>query len=479
MAATVVKLAAIPAAIGLASIRVYAMSEDKSESVLLSPRELSIYARDPCTMPCLDEQPGALESGLGVVRVGLQPYVRTVKNAYTSVKVGAVTVYTAGQDTYEFLRSPPPGFIPRVSVITVSGLAGLILARKGSHLKRLGVPLGMATLGTAVCYPTQTVGVVKVTGQKMYAASQYTTSSLVSLFKSKQKEVNLQTVSVEQAPHTLILEPDVNEAKPLSEAAISDAAAPAVDQAPTSEPRHTLVPVEEEPPSKTEPVPHSSTMLTPAERSVDHEPSAATGEEEAVESVPVEEDVPMTMEDDVPAADKAAEADSSPAHVEEVVSVPCPLSGEAAADEIEPVAEEATPLPVPVEEATPLPVPVEEATPLPVPVEEATPLPVPVEEATPLPVPVEEATPLPVPVEEATPLPVPVEEATPLPVPVEEATPLPAPGVLSAPPPAPVEKESSVIVMKTAGKPKFAADPKLVDLGQSSPEDEDLYSKRG
>lgn len=85
------------------------------------------------------------------------------QNAYTSVKVGAVTVYTAGHgeewgssvdtwvglfcylcktffpclfylDTYEFLRDPSPGFMPRVGVITVSGLAGLILARKGNEL---------------------------------------------------------------------------------------------------------------------------------------------------------------------------------------------------------------------------------------------------------------------------------------------------------------------------------------------------------
>ncbi|XP_036793190.1 MICOS complex subunit MIC27 isoform X2 [Oncorhynchus mykiss] len=146
---------------GMASFQINAMSEDKTETVRLSPRELSIYAPDPTATHYMDEQPGDLQSGLGVVRVGLWPYVRAVKNAYTSVKVGAVTVYTAGHDTYEFLRDPPPGFFPRVSVITVSGLAGLILARKGPHLMMLGVPLGMVTVGMAVCYPTQTVTVVK------------------------------------------------------------------------------------------------------------------------------------------------------------------------------------------------------------------------------------------------------------------------------------------------------------------------------
>lgn len=96
----------------------------------------------------------------------------------------------------------------------------------GSRLKRLGVPLGLTTVGTAVCYPTQTVGALKVchfelqsvvifqfkvnlhwindhnhflpnfyhgliftvcvqvTGKKIYAAS----SSVASVFKSKPKE---------------------------------------------------------------------------------------------------------------------------------------------------------------------------------------------------------------------------------------------------------------------------------------------------
>ncbi len=40
-------------------------------------------------------------------------------------------------DTYHFLRDPPPGFLPRVGVIGVSGLGGLILARKGKLSMRL------------------------------------------------------------------------------------------------------------------------------------------------------------------------------------------------------------------------------------------------------------------------------------------------------------------------------------------------------
>ncbi|KAM9499424.1 uncharacterized protein ACWYII_002340 isoform 1-T1 [Salvelinus alpinus] len=444
MAATVVKLAVIPAAMGLASFRVYAMNQDKTETVLLSPRELSIYAPDPPATHYMNEQPGALQNGLGVVRVGLQPYVTAVKNAYTSVKVGAVTVYTAGHDTYEFLRDPSPGFMQRVGVITVSGLAGLILARKGSRLMRLGVPLGMATVGTSVCYPIQTVGVVKMTGQKMYAASQYTTSSMASIFKSKPKEVTPPTVSLEQAPQATIPEPEVSEAKPLLEAESSEPATPAVDKVSPTEPSSASGPVEGAP-SAVEPAPRPTTEVAPAEGSIDTEPAAA--EPEAV-TVVEQEAVQTAL---VPApAPPVEEAAASPA---EEIPAPAPV--------------EAVPAPPPAAEVIPLPPPAEETElPPPAPVEEeaAPSPPAPVEEeAAPSPLAAEEAAPASI---EGVADPPPVAEET-APAPVDEAA-----------PPATTE-EPSVIVTKTAGKQKFAPDPKLIDLGQASPEDADLYSTRG
>ncbi|XP_024250038.1 MICOS complex subunit MIC27 [Oncorhynchus tshawytscha] len=462
MAATVVKLAVIPAAMGLASFRVYAMSQYKTETVLLSPRELSIYAPDPPATHYMNEQPGALQNGLGVVRVGLQPYVTAVKNAYTSVKVGAVTVYTAGHDTYEFLRDPSPGFMPRVGVITVSGLAGLILARKGSRLMRLGVPLGMATVGSSVCYPTQTVGVVKITGQKMYAASQYTTSSMASIFKSKPKEETPPTVSLEQAPQATIPEPEVSDAKPLPEAESSEPATPAVDKASPTEPSSASGPVEGAP-SVVEPAPQSTTEVAPAEGSIDTEPAAA--EPEAVTVVEQEAVQTALVPAPAPPVEEAAEEIPAPAPVE---AVPVP-----------PPAAEVIPLPPPAEETElpPLASVEEEAAPSP---------PAPVEDAGPSP---------PAPVEAAAPSPpAPVEEdAAPSPPAAEEAVPAPIEGVADPPPvaeetaPAPVDEatppatteEPSGIVTKTAGKPKFAPDPKLIDLGQASPEDADLYSTRG
>ncbi|XP_027033834.2 MICOS complex subunit MIC27 [Tachysurus fulvidraco] len=182
MVAKVVKLAVIPAALGSGSFKVYALTEERTDKQI-PPRELSIYNTEPTALQYVEEKAGALQTGFGRMRLGLQRFVQSVQNTCSSVRVGAVSLYQTGHDTYDFLRDPPPGFLPRVGIITVSGLAGLVLARKGSRLKRIGVPLVMTSAATAVCYPLRTVGVLQVTAKTVYAAS----SLVASAFKSDSK----------------------------------------------------------------------------------------------------------------------------------------------------------------------------------------------------------------------------------------------------------------------------------------------------
>ncbi|KAJ8416731.1 hypothetical protein AAFF_G00326090 [Aldrovandia affinis] len=377
MASKSAKLAALPAMLGFASVRVYAMSETKAEE-LLSPQELSIYTPLSHQLRYVEEDPGLLQKGLGVVRVGLQPYVRAIKNACITIKIGAVNLYNAGQDTYEYLRDPPPGFLPRISVITVSGLAGLILARKGPRLKRVGVPLGLATVGTAVCYPAQTVGVLKLTGKQAYAATQWASSSVTSLWKpSPAKDVIVQSASPEVAP------------------------------VPSPEP--------EVPPAK--PVPEAEPALPPAEETSPAPP-------------PAEETSPAPP----------PEADTAPA---ETPSVPAP-EGETA--------------PPPPEYAQP-----EETAP------QAPP------EVQPDLVP-EPTTQEPVAADVAPPAEALEQSAPPADLLLTPASAVDPPSVEEpASPPAAADPAS---LESAAEKPRFAPDPKLLDHGQSSPEDADLYSTR-
>ncbi|MGH0138970.1 UNVERIFIED_CONTAM: hypothetical protein FKN15_000211 [Acipenser sinensis] len=102
--------------------------------------------------------------------------------------------------TYIYLKDPPPGFLPRVSVISVSGLAGLILARNGSRFKKVMLPLGLAAVGTSVCYPAQAVAAVKVSGKKVYAAGHWANGAVSSLWKpSPAKEAHAKLQSHESA----------------------------------------------------------------------------------------------------------------------------------------------------------------------------------------------------------------------------------------------------------------------------------------
>ncbi|XP_061091777.1 MICOS complex subunit Mic27-like isoform X3 [Conger conger] len=423
MASKTAKLAALPALLGFASVRVYAISEAKTEEPL-SPQELSVYAPLPPQLRYVEEDAGLLQSGLGVVRVGLLPYIRAIKKACVTIKVGAVNLYHAGHDTYEYLKDPPPGFLPRVSVITVSGLAGLILARKGTRLKRVGVPLGLATVGTAVCYPVQTVGVLKLTGKQAYAATQWASSSVTSLWKpSPAKEVIIPSASPEAIP-VPSPEPEVPATKPVPEA---EPAPPPADE-PTLSPH----PPDETP---TIPAPEGDTVPPP--------PESALPEEAA--PVPTPEVQPSP--DPEPSPELAS---------------PEPLA--------EPPVESSPPPEPPVETPTPVEPPVETPTPVEPPVETPTPVEPPVETPAPVEPSVETSSPAETPVEPSSPPPEPpVETSAPAEPPVE-------PPVETAPPAElPLETPTDTEV---AEKPRFAPDPKLLDHGQSSPEDADLYSTR-
>ncbi|XP_052450630.1 MICOS complex subunit MIC27-like [Carassius gibelio] len=419
MAAKILKYAALPTAalaVGLGSFRIYSINEKINEE-LISPRELSIYTPDGPAVQFVEEQPGLVQTGLGAVRVGLQPYVRAVQSSFTSVKVGVISVYHAGQDTYHFLRDPPQGFLPKVGVIGVSGLGGLILARKGSRLKRIAVPLGLATAGTAVCYPTQTVGVLKITGKKVYAVS----SSVASIFKSKPKEdVIRPVVSVESAATDTSSDIE-SPAKVLSELP------PESEQA-TADPDEDVTPIPQVIPS------------------VGLAPVADVVSEDAVEPPLV-----VDVASGIAAPPSKSESRLATLHESTLVSETTP---ETILDT------ESTSEPTPTPEPTP-----SAETDITSVVESENVL-----EAAPAAPEIEVPTPT-----EATPSTSPtVEETTP---PVGLASEEPASFAPPSPEEAPPSSEPTVFEPATV-KSGFVPDPSLLDHGQSNPEDADMYSTR-
>ncbi|KAM4732262.1 MICOS complex subunit MIC27 [Anableps anableps] len=193
MAAKVV-MVAVPTVLGIASIRVYSVKDASTDGLVYRDR-LNIYTPLSGTDPLkvVPESPGLIERGLTTSRKSVLPFVQAVKGACVSVKRGSVNLYHAGEDVYYFLIDPPPGFLPRLGTITMAGLLGMFLARKGSRFKRLAVPLGLMSAGGSVCYPAQAVSVLKVTGQKVYAAGLWSSAAVSSLLTTKEpvaKEIN-------------------------------------------------------------------------------------------------------------------------------------------------------------------------------------------------------------------------------------------------------------------------------------------------
>uniref|UniRef100_A0AAY5F2X5 MICOS complex subunit n=1 Tax=Electrophorus electricus TaxID=8005 RepID=A0AAY5F2X5_ELEEL len=143
--------------------------------------QLSIYSTLHQGHHYMEKEPGVLQRGLGKVRGSLQSYVKNIK-----VSTLYSLNFTVPLNALEI--NPPSGFAPRVAVITVSGLAGVILARKGSRLKRLILPLSLTMAGFAMCYPIQTIAILKVGGKNIYAASQWTSETVASLWRSDTTE---------------------------------------------------------------------------------------------------------------------------------------------------------------------------------------------------------------------------------------------------------------------------------------------------
>ncbi|KAM9373683.1 MICOS complex subunit MIC27 [Phaethornis superciliosus] len=191
MAAKVAKLAAVSAGLPFACVTVHAATERESKGQLVKPNQLPIYCPPPLKSKYVEEQPGHLQKQFSAVRQTTGHYFGWCRDAFVFVKNGIMDSIQFGKDAYVYLKNPPPEFLPKVGVITVAGLAGMVLARKDSRFKKIVYPLGLTTLGISVCYPAQAVVFAKVTGKKLLCASHQTYQAVRSLW-ANQGEVSKQ-----------------------------------------------------------------------------------------------------------------------------------------------------------------------------------------------------------------------------------------------------------------------------------------------
>ncbi|XP_032720154.1 MICOS complex subunit MIC27-like [Lontra canadensis] len=185
------KLTTIPVGLLCASITVLAAKEEKCKKQLVNPEQLPIYTAPPLQSKYVEEQPSHLQMGFASIRSTTGRYIGWCKGVYVFVKNGIMDTVQLGKDAYIYLKNPPQDFLPKLGVITVSGLAGLVSARKGSRFKKIAYPLGLATLAATVCYPVQSVIIAKVTGKKAYTISQQIYEAVKSLWTKSNKEESL------------------------------------------------------------------------------------------------------------------------------------------------------------------------------------------------------------------------------------------------------------------------------------------------
>ncbi|XP_060904908.1 MICOS complex subunit MIC27 [Labrus mixtus] len=506
MAAKLV-LVAVPTVLGIASIRVYTVSEAHRDG-LITREKLNIYTPLPQSAPAqfVPERPGLIQRGLTTARESIRPFVQTVQGACVSVKTGSVNLYHTGEDLFYYLKDPPPGFLPRFGTITMAGLLGMFLARKGSRFKRVAVPTGLMTAGVSVCYPAHAVAVLKVTGKKVYAAGQWSSAAVSSLLTSKPQEpvVIEDAASQPQAapvpnPESAVVH-EASEASSVQSPSIPEIEVESAESVPVSEELIVAVVKDEV----------SSVTLT--EISPDQIPSEATTDPVA-HSAPAEtdttkasEELPAPVENE-PSGTKEATEDVSPdiSLAEPTPSVESVEASPAECLPIESAPVESRPVESAPEESAPVvPAPVEPAAVESAPVEPAAVESAPVEPAAVESAPVEPAAVESAPVEPAAVESAPVEPAAVESAPVEPAAVESAPVEPAAVESAPVEKSIVPVVESSDPRPAaveetptltppeplqpaaennqggsgFKPDPSLMDFGQSSPDDEDLYSTR-
>ncbi|XP_053285271.1 MICOS complex subunit MIC27 [Pleuronectes platessa] len=311
MAAKVV-MVAVPAVLGIASIRVYTVSEAPAGG-LVTREKLNIYTplSQSAEVQFVPESPGVIESGLTAARESILPFALAVKGSCVSVKRQSVNLYHSGQDVFYYLKDPPPGFLPRLGTITMAGLLGMFLARKGSRFKRVAVPLGLMSAGVSVCYPAQAVAVIKVTGRKVYAAGQWSSAAVSSLLTPKPQEPVAKEISASQPESATVSSPESAVVEALEVSSDTDISSSQSATIPETE-----VESAESVPSSDEPITavitKEASSVTLTEISPDEAPTE-TNTDPVVQLVPAEteaappsEELPASVENEAPSNTKQA-----------------------------------------------------------------------------------------------------------------------------------------------------------------------------
>uniref|UniRef100_UPI00398F0BD5 MICOS complex subunit MIC26-like isoform X2 n=1 Tax=Pristiophorus japonicus TaxID=55135 RepID=UPI00398F0BD5 len=166
----------------LSPVSVFAQSE-KQQKGLLKVEQLSLYTTPAKIYRFEEVPPSQLEQRISELRKLAEPYSTGYQGVYTTVKPRIEKAVQLGKDGYNFLKDPPAGFYPRAGVITLAGMAGLLLAGRGSRVRKVVYSCGFVAACGSLYYPQETIEAAKVTSATLYETSVKTYLTIESLWK--------------------------------------------------------------------------------------------------------------------------------------------------------------------------------------------------------------------------------------------------------------------------------------------------------
>ncbi|XP_051749020.1 apolipoprotein O, a isoform X2 [Ctenopharyngodon idella] len=199
-------VAGVTGTLGLISASVLAASAtaDDKPRTTLSVEELSLYTTPQQKIQYVEPEKGSVEEGVSTLRKLAEPYTTWCQGVYGTVKPKVDSTVQFGQNSYAYLKNPPPEFYPRAGIIGFAGILGLFLGR-GSRLKRLIYPTGLMAVGASMYYPQEAVTIAKKTGDSIYDLALQAYVTVEKLIKDKPASKSQQKVSLSHIYNTVYI----------------------------------------------------------------------------------------------------------------------------------------------------------------------------------------------------------------------------------------------------------------------------------
>ncbi|XP_051870532.1 MICOS complex subunit MIC26-like [Pristis pectinata] len=204
----VVGLGTFRTSLALVSMPVFAQSNKESKRIL-KVEQLSLYTTPAKTSHFEEAKPTQLEESISVLRKSAELYTTQYQGVYKNLKPKIEKTVQLGKDGYTFLKNPPPGFYPRTGVIALAGVAGLLLAGRGSRARKVIYSCGFVAACASLYYPQETVEIAKATGSSLYEMSMQTYLTIESLWKKfrDQKQESSPTPGSSQVTEVQLSDP--------------------------------------------------------------------------------------------------------------------------------------------------------------------------------------------------------------------------------------------------------------------------------